>query len=77
MNAGDNYSLHSYFSKSDYGRKEEENFFVFIVLFILELTRLKGCLTLIRGAMATHVRVKGLNLKDAILNSQPLFTRCL
>ena len=33
-------------------------------------------LTLIRGAVETHVWVKGLNLKEAILNSQPLFTRC-
>lgn len=34
MNAGDNYSLHSYFSKSDYGRKEEENFCMHCIVYL-------------------------------------------
>lgn len=60
---------------------------VFIVLWLTEERRQvfywvrqtgwsTSCLTFIRGAVSTHVWEKGLYRKEAILNSQPLFTCC-
>lgn len=51
--------------------------FISDVLTMYKLTVDYIQLTLMRGAVATHVCEKGLYLKAAILNSQPLLKRCL
>lgn len=45
-----------------------------ITSYIIEL---KSFCTFIRGDVVPHELLKGLYLKEAIVNSQPLFFRCL